>query len=68
MIQIVTPSTGKIQQIKFKDLLQPPAGSDIALHDGDIIYVPRSGLAKTGFFFQQISPIIGIGTIFSLAH
>ena len=68
LIQIVTPSTGKVQTIKYKDLLQPPAGSDIALHDGDILYVPRSGLAKTGFFFQQISPIIGIGTIFTLAH
>jgi polysaccharide export outer membrane protein len=67
-IQIVTPSTGKIQKIKYKDLLQPPAGSDIALHDGDILFVPRSGLAKTGFVFQQISPIIGIGTLFTLTR
>jgi polysaccharide export outer membrane protein len=68
LIQVITPSTGRVQKIKFNDLLQPPAGSDIALHDGDIIYVPRSGIAKTGFFFQQISPIIGIGTIFTLAR
>jgi polysaccharide biosynthesis/export protein len=68
LIQIITPSTQKVQTIKFKDLLQPPNGSDIALHDGDIIYVPRSGLAKTGFFFQQISPIIGIGEIFTIAR
>ncbi|MBB5056552.1 polysaccharide export outer membrane protein [Granulicella aggregans] len=68
LIQVITPSTGKIQTVKFKDLLQPPAGTDIALHDGDVIFVPRSGLAKTGFFFQQISPIIGIGTIFTLAR
>lgn len=68
LIQIITPSTGKIQNVKFSGLLQPPNGSDIALHDGDIIYVPRSGLAKTGFFFQQVSPIVGLGTIFTLAH
>jgi polysaccharide export outer membrane protein len=67
-IQIVTPSTGKIQSVKFKDLLVPPGGSDIALHDGDIIYVPRSGIAKAGYFFQQISPIVGIGTIFAVSH
>jgi polysaccharide export outer membrane protein len=67
-IQIITPSTQKVQTVKFKDLLQPPNGTDIALHDGDIIYVPRSGLARTGFFFQQISPIIGIGEIFTLAR
>lgn len=68
LIQIVTPSTGKIQSVKFKDLVLAPGGSDLALHDGDIILVPRSGIAKAGFFFQQISPIVGIGTIFSLAH
>jgi len=68
LIQIFTPSTGKVQTIKFQDLLRPPAGSDIALHDGDIVYVPRSGIAKTGFFFQQISPIIGIGTLFTLTR
>ncbi|WP_263374298.1 polysaccharide biosynthesis/export family protein [Granulicella aggregans] len=67
-IQIFTPSTGKVQTIKFQDLLRPPAGSDLALHDGDIIYVPRSGIAKTGYFFQQISPIIGIGTLFTLTR
>jgi polysaccharide export outer membrane protein len=68
LIQVITPSTQKIQTVHYNDLLHPPAGTDIALHDGDTIYVPRSGLARTGFFFQQISPIIGIGTIFSLAH
>jgi hypothetical protein len=38
------------------------------LHDGDVVFVPRSGLATTGYFFQQISPIVGIGTIFTLAR
>ncbi len=68
LIQVITPSTGKVQTVKFKDLLHPPAGTDIALHDGDVVFVPRSGLASTGYFFQQISPIIGIGTIFTLAR
>jgi len=65
-IAIIQPSTGKIQKVRFKDLLDPTKGSDIALHDGDIIFVPRSGLAKTGFFMQQISPIVGLGTAFAL--
>ena len=66
LIQVITPSTGRIQTVKFNDLLHPPAGTDIALRDGDVIYVPRSGLAKTGFFLQQISPIATMGTVFSL--
>lgn len=66
-ITITESSTGRIQVIGFKDLLNPNGGSDIALHDGDIVYVPRSGLAKTGFFFQQISPITGLGSAFALS-
>ena len=65
-ISIVQPSTGKVQRVRFNDLLDPRRGSDIALHDGDIVFVPRSGLSKTGFFFQQVSPILGIGTLVAL--
>jgi polysaccharide export outer membrane protein len=65
-IAIVQPSTGRVQKVRFKDLLDPRKGSDIALHDGDIVFVPRSGLAKTGFVFSQISPILGIGTLVAL--
>lgn len=65
-IEIVEPSTGKVQKVTYKQLLTVNGGSDINLHDGDIVFVPRSGLSKAGYFFQQIGPIIGIGTIFTL--
>jgi hypothetical protein len=55
-----------VQRVRFNDLLNPRKRNDIALHDGDLIVVPRSGLAKAGFFFQQLSPILGIGTIVGL--
>jgi len=65
-ITITESSTGRIQEISFKELLTLHGGSDVSLHDGDIVYVPRSGLAKAGFFMQQISPITGLGTAFAL--
>ena len=67
-IKIVEPSTGKVQTVKFKDLLTVHGGSDIALHDGDIVYVPRSGLSSAGFFLQQVAPIAGMATVFTLSH
>ncbi len=66
-IVITEPSTGRIQQIKFKELLTVHGGTDVTLHDGDIVYVPRSGIAKMGYAFQQIAPLVGIGTIFTVA-
>lgn len=67
-IQIVEPSTGRVQTIKFKQLLDVHGGTDITLHDGDIIYVPRSGLASVGFVMQQIGPITGLGTALAITH
>ncbi len=67
-IKIVEPSTGKVQTIKFKDLITLQGGSDISLHDGDIVFVPRSGLSNVGYVMQQIAPIMGMATIFTLTH
>ena len=60
-IQIIQPSTGKMQVVSFKQVLQPN-GADVTLHPGDIIYVPRSGLARTGYALQQISPLVSLFT------
>jgi polysaccharide export outer membrane protein len=65
-IEIVEPSTGKVQKVQYKQLLTVNGASDISLHDGDIIFVPRSGLTKVGYAFQQVAPIIGLATIFTL--
>ena len=67
-IRIVEPSTGRTQQISFKQLLTLHGGSDVTLHDGDIIYVPRSGLAKFGYVFTQLAPITGMATVFTLSN
>jgi polysaccharide export outer membrane protein len=67
-ILITEPSTGRQQSIKFKELLTLHGGSDVTLHDGDIVYVPRSGLAKTGFIFSQIAPITGMATLATVTH
>lgn len=63
-IQIVHRSKGgKTQYIRFKDLLKPTGGMEISLNPGDVIYVPKSGMAKTGFVLQQIAPFLTMGSI-----
>jgi polysaccharide biosynthesis/export protein len=66
-ILIVEPSTGRRQQVKFKELLKLQGGADVTLHDGDIVYVPRSGLATVGFTLQQIAPLTQLGSIATIA-
>ncbi len=67
-IEILQPSTGVIRLVKFKDLLTRGKNEEVALHDGDIVYVPRSGIAKTGFVLQQLAPIAQVGTLATFAN
>jgi polysaccharide export outer membrane protein len=65
-IQIIDPDKHTIQRVQFKDLLKP-AGRDITLKPGEIVFIPRSGISKVGYFLQQIAPAAQIGTIGTLA-
>jgi len=63
-LQIVHRSKGdKTQYIHFKDLLKPTGGLEVSLYPGDVIYVPKSGLAKAGFVMQQLAPFLSMGGI-----
>jgi polysaccharide biosynthesis/export protein len=67
-LQIVHRSKGgKTQYIRFKDLLKPTGGLEISLNPGDVIYVPKSGMAKTGFVMQQLAPFLNMGSVVAFA-
>ncbi len=67
-LQIVHRSNGnKTQYVHFKDLLKPTGGMEISLNPGDVIYVPKSGMAKTGFVMQQLAPFLSLGSFAAIA-
>lgn len=58
-IHVVRPSTGLTRNVAFQDLIDPKRSkdtADIALQNGDVIYVPQTGLAKIGYIFEKLSP------------
>ena len=67
-LQIVHHSKGdKTQYIRFNDLLKPNGGMEVSLYPGDIIYVPKSGMAKVGFVMQQLAPFLSMGSFAAMA-
>lgn len=56
-IELISSATGAGQDFKFKDLLAGPKKLNFALSEGDIIYVPKRGIAKLGYILQKASPI-----------
>ena len=65
-IAIVDPASHKTRYIRYKDMLTPNQMNEVVLQPGDLVVVPKAGLAKVGYVFQQISPITGLASILAV--
>ncbi len=52
----------QIEVIAFSDLVNVSRTVNYALEDGDVIFIPKSGLADFGYIMRQISPFISVLT------
>ena len=64
-IQIISPATGRTRVISFKQVLQP-AGLDLTLQSGDIIFVPESGFNRVSYVVDKLSPLVTMFTAAAL--
>jgi polysaccharide export outer membrane protein len=65
-IGIYRAGSKKVEIIDLGSLVAPDRKVNFALEDGDVVFVPKSGLASFGYAMRQISPLIGVLT-FGLA-
>jgi polysaccharide biosynthesis/export protein len=61
-IGVYRVGANKIEVIDLGSLMKTDRRVNYALEDGDVIFVPRSGLANFGYFVRQISPAISVLT------
>jgi polysaccharide biosynthesis/export protein len=55
-IVLARPSKNTEQIVDLENNIKQ-GGTNYQLEPGDIVYVPKSGLAQLGYFFQQINPL-----------
>jgi polysaccharide export outer membrane protein len=56
-LQIVRPSLGFSKEFSIENILKPDPHLNIALEQGDILFVPESGVATAGYVLQAFSPL-----------
>ncbi|NOS87933.1 MAG: polysaccharide export protein [Methylococcaceae bacterium] len=66
-LHLIRPSSDVNMQIDLSDLLAPKKDLNVAINEGDIIYVPRHNVSKIGYMLQQINPFSTLFTISQLA-
>lgn len=65
-VHLLRPSANVNMKIDMTDLLKPQQALNVAMNEGDIIFVPRHGVSKIGYIVQQINPFSTLFTISQL--
>lgn len=55
-MRIYRPNRAGIEHVPLASLVTQPPRMNFGLEEGDVIYVPRSGLAKAGYVMRQLMP------------
>lgn len=61
-IGIYRAGSKQVEIIDFGSIVAPDRKVNYALEDGDVIFVPKSGLANFGYFVRQVSPLVSVLT------
>ena len=64
-IILARPSTNQQQVVDLEKLVQQ-GGTNYQLEAGDIVYVPKSGVAQVGYVVQQLNPIMSMAVFAAL--
>jgi polysaccharide biosynthesis/export protein len=62
-IGIYRPARQAVQRISLQGLMGGRQRVNFALEEGDVIFVPKSGMAEFGYFMRQIAPGLSLLTI-----
>jgi polysaccharide export outer membrane protein len=65
-VHLIRPSAEVNMKIDMSDLLEPQINLNVAMNEGDIIFVPRHNVSKIGYIVQQINPFSTLFTISQL--
>ena len=65
-VHLIRPGSNVNMSIDMEEFLKPSGKLNVAMNEGDIIFVPRHGVSKIGYILQQINPFSTLFTISQL--
>lgn len=66
-MRLIRPGKNQNLEVDMDELLKPNPGLNVVMEEGDIVFVPRNGIAKVGYILQKINPFAQIFTVRQLA-
>lgn len=65
-IHLIRPSADANMKIDMEDILGTQKSLNVAINEGDIIYVPRHGISQFGYVLQKLNPFATMMSITSI--
>jgi polysaccharide export outer membrane protein len=59
-IHVIRPADRVNFSFSFMEILKPDPGLNVAMKEGDIVYVPRSGISQIGYILENFNPFSSI--------
>jgi polysaccharide export outer membrane protein len=59
-IHVIRPADRVNFSFSFMEILKPDPGLNVAMKEGDIVYVPRSGISQIGYVLENFNPFSSI--------
>lgn len=57
-LRLIRPGTEETHELRLDGFLHPTLPQNVVLEEGDVLYVPRRGLAEVGYIVQKLNPFL----------
>ena len=60
MIRLIRPGKNENRELKIDEFLKPGLPQNVVLEEGDVLYLPKRGLAEVGYVVQKLNPFLSL--------
>lgn len=57
-LRLIRPGKGENRELRLDGFLKPDLQANVVLEEGDVLYIPRRGLAEVGYVVQKLNPFL----------
>lgn len=57
-LRLIRPGKGENRELRLDGFLKPDLQYNVVLEEGDVLYIPRRGLAEVGYVVQKLNPFL----------
>ncbi len=58
VVRLIRPGKDENRELQLSEFLRPGLPHNVALEEGDVVYLPKRGIAEVGYVIQKLNPFL----------